>query len=194
MGRPRLASDQELLDAAREVVAARGPAEFTLADVGRKAGLSPAAVLARFGSKRGLLLAIAKGGAAEVAALFEAARKAHPDARLDALVAALADGARFAGTAEEVANGLQFLQLDLTDPDFRKLTRAQFRALRAAVAGLLDEAVGQGELQRCDTARLAVAIEAAYHGAILAWAVHRDGSAPGAVRLAVEQVLEPRRA
>lgn len=192
--RPREVTDEALLAAAIAVVSQRGPAAFTLAEVGRAAGLTQGAVSHRFGSKRGLLLAIARAGPAEVARTFEAARKAHPGSRLEALEAALTGAAGFAGSAEEVANGLQFLQLDLTDPAFRALTRAHFRAIRDGLEQLLAEAVDAGELQPADPEALARTLEACYHGAILAWAADPEGSAPDAVRRAVRVVLDPRRA
>jgi len=39
-----------------------GPAKLTLARVAKAAGLSPATLVQRFGSKRALLLALAKSG------------------------------------------------------------------------------------------------------------------------------------
>lgn len=50
--RPRRIDDAALLDAAGRVVSRLGPAKFTLADVAREAGLSPAALVQRFGSTR----------------------------------------------------------------------------------------------------------------------------------------------
>ena len=57
--RPRAASDADILDATARAMARLGPARLTLADVAREAGLSPATLVQRFGSKRGLLLAVA---------------------------------------------------------------------------------------------------------------------------------------
>ena len=56
MGRPRTVSDDALLDAARAGLRDEGPS-VTLASIGRRAGLSAAAVLRRFGSKDELLFA-----------------------------------------------------------------------------------------------------------------------------------------
>ncbi|MCA1563440.1 MAG: TetR/AcrR family transcriptional regulator, partial [Acidobacteria bacterium] len=42
--------------AAIQVMARLGPVRLTLADVAREIGLSPATLVQRFGSKRGLLL------------------------------------------------------------------------------------------------------------------------------------------
>lgn len=51
--RPRTVSDEAVLRAAINI-AAKNPAGWTLADVGNLAGLSPATIVQRFGSKRDL--------------------------------------------------------------------------------------------------------------------------------------------
>src|SRR6266705_415794 len=53
--RPRETSDEEILAAAARVMQRRSPAELTLADVAREAGVVPATLIQRFGTKRGLL-------------------------------------------------------------------------------------------------------------------------------------------
>ena len=58
--RPRQASDEDILKAAFRAIARLGPAKLTLADVAAEAGVSAAALVQRFGSKRALLLAAAK--------------------------------------------------------------------------------------------------------------------------------------
>ena len=61
--RPRQASDEAILAAAFRAIARLGPAKLTLADVAAEAGLSAAALVQRFGSKRALLLATAADAA-----------------------------------------------------------------------------------------------------------------------------------
>jgi AcrR family transcriptional regulator len=72
--RPRQASDAEILAAALTAILRHGPVRLTLAHVAREAGLSPAALVQRFGSKRGLLLAVASGGPEGNAAIFTSLR------------------------------------------------------------------------------------------------------------------------
>ena len=55
MARPKLKSDDEVLDAANAVLKRRGPLEFTLNDVGEEVGLSRAALIQRFTNKETLL-------------------------------------------------------------------------------------------------------------------------------------------
>ena len=115
MARPRLVSDDAILDATRQVLAELGPAKLTLAAVGARVGLAPPTLMQRFGSKRGLLLASA---ARSPLMVLRAAEEA--EARNTSPLAALRD---FALTAvahikhrEELGNGLGFVQLDVATP------------------------------------------------------------------------------
>jgi AcrR family transcriptional regulator len=188
-GRPRTRTDDELLDAAFNAIGAVGPARLTLADVAAEAGVAPATLVQRFGSKRALLVA---------AAARAAQRAAHalPPANGDPL-AALADG--LVALTEPVrdpaafANHLALLQLDLADPELRALAVAHARGLRGAIRTLLDAAVTRGQLDSSDTKALADAVHATFHGAQLDWAVDRRGSLAARVRGALATVLEPRR-
>jgi AcrR family transcriptional regulator len=51
MPRPKLHSDEAILDAARQVLLRRGPAGFTLSDVATAVGISRAALIQRFQDK-----------------------------------------------------------------------------------------------------------------------------------------------
>jgi len=62
MGRKKITPDGDVLAATLRVVARVGPGRLTLAAVAKEAGLAPATLLQRFGSKRGLLLAVAQVG------------------------------------------------------------------------------------------------------------------------------------
>ena len=70
MSRHRTLPDEQVIAAAARVIGRLGPARLTLADVAREAGLAPATLLQRFGSKRGLLLEVARAGTAAEADCF----------------------------------------------------------------------------------------------------------------------------
>ncbi len=113
---------------------ARGPSEYTLADVGKAAGIAPATLIQRFGDKRRLAVAAfaqdnrafaetlaslpSTTGAAAVIAVFRLLTPETDD------VAAFADQ-------------LLWLRLDMRDPDFNALARERFALLREAVAARL---------------------------------------------------------
>jgi AcrR family transcriptional regulator len=191
--RPRTVTDEEILGATARAISRLGPARFTLADVARDVGLSPATLLQRFGSKRDLLLALAGLGVDSVDACFDAVRAAHPTSPLAALVEAATEMTRHMQTPEELANGLAFLQIDLSDPDFHRLALENSNLIQAGYRALLDDAVAAGELLPCDTTRLARAVGAISGGSPIAWAIHREGSAEGWVREDLATLLGPYR-
>lgn len=191
--RPRTITDEEILAAAGRAVTRLGPAKLTLAEVAAEAGLAPATLVQRFGSKRGLLLALARTGVEGVDACFRLARAEHPSP-LEALLVAATEMTRQMKTPEELANGLAFLQIDVSDPEFHALAHANTRRTHAGYRALLDDAVAAGELVRCDTVALARAVDAMTGGSLIAWAIVRRGSAEAWVRADLETLLAPYRA
>ena len=190
--RPRQTSDAEILAATARVMQRRSPTQLTLVDVAKEAGVVPATLIQRFGTKRGLLLALCRTAPGAVPQQFAAAPAKH-NSPLKALIELYAECTSFAPTPQAMANGLAYLQIDLTDPDFHAITLAQFRALRDETQKLLDEAVAARELRPCDTAELARLIQHVNGGAMLSWAVYRQGSVAAWVRRDLEALLAPYR-
>ncbi|HEY2821436.1 MAG TPA: TetR/AcrR family transcriptional regulator [Candidatus Acidoferrum sp.] len=190
--RPRETSDEEILAATGRVMQRLGPTQITLADVAKEAGVVPATLIQRFKSKRGLLLETCKTAPDAVPRQFAAARAKH-SSPLAVLIELYADCSAFAPTPEAMANGLAYLQVDLTDPEFHAITLAQFRATREETQRLLDEAVTAGELADCDTEELAGLLQQLNDGAMLSWAVYREGTLDRWVRREVEALLRPYR-
>jgi AcrR family transcriptional regulator len=190
--RPRTIGDDEILMATARTISRVGPARFTLAEVATDAGISAATLVQRFGSKRGLLLAFARSGVEGIDACFDAVRAAHASP-LDALVAAATEMTRHVRSPDEMANHLAFLQIDISDPDFYALMLENSTRILAGYRTLLAEAIEARELARCDTARLARAVGALAGGSLIAWAVHRKGTAEAYVRHDLETLLAPYR-
>ena len=192
MSRPRTVTDDAILTAAVRAMARHGPVDLTLAHVGAEVGLSPAALIKRFGSKRGLLLEVSRRTSAGVAARFAALRLTHASP-LTALVESTLDLARETRSAKELANHLAFLRVDVTDPDFRRPMLVMARATLAGYVELLTEAVARRELRPCDPAALARLVDAVVGGSLIAWAVARTGTAEAWVRRDVLALLAPYR-
>jgi hypothetical protein len=110
------------------------------------------------------------------------------------VIAAATDVTRFVQSPEELANHLAFLQMDLSDPDFHRLALENAGRIRTGYVALLNDAVEEGELSRCDTARLGAAIESLSGGSLIAWAIHRKGDATTWVRKDIETLIAPYRA
>jgi AcrR family transcriptional regulator len=194
MPRTRTVSDERILRAVAEVLGEKGPAEFTLADVGAKAGLSPATLLQRFGSKRALLLALAESGPrwAERKFIEAAARQQSPRR---ALIAALKAMTTSVASPEAMANNLAFLHIDLSDPDFHALAQKHARSFRNGIEAFLNDARREGEIApQTDTKRLAEAVESVYNGALITWAIHRKGRLENHLQKQLETLLAGARA
>jgi AcrR family transcriptional regulator len=188
--RPRTVADEEILAAAARMIGRVGPVRLTLADVGSEVGLSPATLLQRFGSKRGLLLALVQRSVDSVDRRFGEMRAASTSA-LDALVAAASEMATHMRTPEELANNLAFFQIDLSNPEFHQLALDHSRRVRAGYRALLAEAVAAGELRSCDTAALASALQGVAAGSLLNWAIHREGNVVDWVRADIATLIRP---
>jgi AcrR family transcriptional regulator len=190
--RTRTISDAKILAATARMISCVGPTRLTLADVGAEVGLAPATLLQRFGSKRGLLIALVEQGVASVDRCFVDVRAASSSA-LTAVIKAASDLAEHVRTPEELANNLAFFQIDLGDPEFHRLALEHSRRVRAGYRLLLDDAIIEGDLVECDTAALASALQAVAAGSLLNWAIHRDGSVATWVRADIETLVAPYR-
>ena len=187
--RPRSTTDEALLLAAHRVVNRVGPA-LTLADVAREAGVSPATLVQRFGSKRGLLLAFVSSASGATGRQFAAIRSAHPDP-MAAIEEVVRCYAQMAPTPEAVSKALAFLQIDLSDPEFHHHALVQARDTLTELTRLVADAVAQGRLLPCDPAAVARALNAVIGGSMLSWAVLREGTALDWMQRDVRTVLAP---
>jgi hypothetical protein len=97
------------------------------------------------------------------------------------------------GSPEELANGLAFLQMDISDREFRKYALESFEKTVAGYRALLDDGVKAGELKPCDTAKLAHAVSAVSGGSLIGWAVWQRGTAERWVKRDLETLLAPYR-
>jgi DNA-binding protein YbaB len=97
-------------------------------------------------------------------------------------------------TAEEMANSVSLLQVALADNEFHDSTRDGAIRLRAKILERLREAKANSELcADTDIDALAELIEITYHGAMIAWAIHRDGPLITSLRARFTQLLQPYR-
>lgn len=190
--RPRETSDTEILAAAARVMQRISPVDLTLADVAKEAGVVPATIIQRFGTKRELLLANCKAWTADVSGQFAAAR-AQYGSPLKTLIEMFAECSSFAATPESMANSLAYLQIDLTDPEFHAVLLTQSTTTRDETRKLLDDAVAARELKPCDTAELARLAQQVNGGAMLDWAIYREGSLASWIRSSLEALLLPYR-
>jgi AcrR family transcriptional regulator len=168
-----------------------GPREFTLAEVAAEAGITAGALVQRFGAKRELQIALAEGVAKSAGDIIRGFGEQYgsPLAAIRAYGDCMAE---MATTPEALARNLAYLTVDISDPELRKHLLVQSRATRAGLRDLLNRAVAGRELRRgTDTAGLARILETVIGGALLSWAVYREGTATRFVREHVDAVLAP---
>ena len=189
--RPRKVSDDDVFAAAHRATNRLAPNELTLAEIAKEAGVTAGALAQRFGSKRALLLALARG-AAESTGDFIAQLKASHRSPLAAVRAYAECMAQLAQSPAALARNLAYLQIDLADPDFRAQLAVQARATRAGLEDLLASAVAKGELKRgTDVPALARTVEAMVNGSMMTWAFYADGPAERWIKDDVNAVLKP---
>lgn len=190
--RHRSVSDEQILAATARMIGRVGPVRLTLAHVAREVGLAPATLIQRFGSKRKLLLSLARQGEGDDGSFLEQLR-AEGRSPLETARAFLLCFAGLAASPKEMANHLAFLQIDLTDAAFHRITSRLFRSHQGALAGLLAEAKSGGELVNAEAQALARLLLAVVNGSLLTWAVYREGPAATWLARDIDLALEPYR-
>jgi AcrR family transcriptional regulator len=189
--RPRKVTDKQLFAAVQAVMSKVGPRELTLAAIAKEAGVTAAVLVQRFGSKRALLLALSEEAAKGANEFIAALTKQHTSP-LAALLAYADCMSGMAASPAALARNLAYLQIDLTDPDFRKHLVKQARATRAGLQRLVEAAAEAGELARnVKPSELARTIEATLSGSMLTWAFYQEGRAALWIRTDLESVLMP---
>src|SRR5687768_4368920 len=191
IGRPRKVSDDDVFMGAYKAMQRLGPGELTLAHIAEEAGVTAGALVQRFGSKRELLLKIAEQFSGGTPAMFAELRKAHPSPL--AAIRAYADCmAGMAATPETLIRNLSYLQVDLSDPEFRKHFAESARQTRAELKKLVREAIEAGELvPSTNPKQLARTIEAIIGGSMLSWAHYQEGSSAKWIRDDLNAILKP---
>lgn len=189
--RPLKVTDDDVFLAAERAMSRLGPGELTLAEIAAEAGVTAGRLVQRFGSKRALLLALSERFSGGTAAMFAGLRGAHrsPVATLRAYSDCTAN---LASSPAALARNFAYLQIDLTDPDFRKHLAKQALATRGELRQLIREGIDAGELvAHTNAAQLARTIEAIVTGSMMSWAFYRKGSAARWMRHDLDAILNP---
>jgi len=191
-GRPRTITDERLLAAVATAIGKAGPADLTLAQVAREAGVTTGALVQRFGSKRGLLLAFSRRGTDEFIAGMRAAYERAPDP-VEGLISALVSLVGAEMSPREFAHHLAYLNLELADEELRAPLVAGRTRFRECLAEYLADGISAGLLRVPDVPALVEVIDALWHGTQISWALFRDGTRADHLRAAVTTVLAPYR-
>lgn len=191
-GRPRTISDRRIMAAVASAIGKVGPARLTLADVAREAQVSTGALVQRYGSKRELLLGFLRAGVAGSLPVrgMRAAYESTPDP-IEGLIRAVLSITGEGGSAEEFANHLAFLHLELADPEFRALLARYATAVRGELVSYLADAADAELIEAGHVHALAAAVDALLSGTQIAWAMTREGLLVDAIRRDLTTLLSP---
>lgn len=176
MARPVEHDDDKLLDAAEQVLLTEGPSAFTLAKAARRAGVSAATLVKRFGSKEQLFLRLSQRWAGSLDAALREAVAGHSSPLARFRVVALHSYHDLDNPAT-AAQQLAALAVDLQNEEMRQLLHTGWGHVRRHLRTHAAAAVKAGELVGCPPpAHLARIVVGAMEGGCLAWSVHPEGS------------------
>jgi AcrR family transcriptional regulator len=181
MARPRTVSDEAILDAANDVMQRLGPEAVTFAAVGARAGLSPATLVQRYGSKDALVRAALLRAWDQLDALTEAgdiAASLDSDGAVELLV-----GLSDYGDHDQFAEGLLLLREDMRDP----LLRARGERWGMALALALGRRLTPDPARQLLLGRL---MASQWQGSLLWWGFSRHGSVADFVAAELRAWLE----
>lgn len=164
MPRPKLLSDDEVLDATRKVIRRRGPIQFTLADVAKEVGLARSTLIQRFESRNGLYRRVMERGTNRLQSELEALPRGTAPQDLWRFLRALVSVLK----SERINEYLLTVVEEMADPFLAKLARRRVRLVREAVGQRLPETMAS----RNEVARH---LQAVMQGASMQWAVEREG-------------------
>lgn len=181
MPRPKTVSDEDVLAAALEVLAAKGDS-FTLNDLAVRIGLSRASLIQRFGDRTAIILHIATyelNLTRQWLASLPMETGAYRLWRfLEKIVGSMGEGNGFSARVALAA-------LEAQDPVLRKLANERYCLVQEAIAARLPDGP--------DRTRIAVHLHAIIAGASMLW-VATDGSVGladfvlGQLRWAIDQL------
>lgn len=191
MGRPKKLSDSECLERAFEVISHEGFESFTLAQVAKATGLSPAALIKRFKTKQRLARR-ARDRRWDVNLEHVRANDATSARGLERLFQFIRSIARSVDS-KRLGEHARLLGTEADDPRSKKKVAAYFQGTRERLALCLREAHNDGELCEIDANRMAWTLEALIQGAIFQFAFLEARGIEAHLREHVENFLIPYR-
>lgn len=158
MPRPKTVADIEVMNAAIEVLAQRGMAEFTLSEIARRVGLSRATLIQRFGDRDAILRRMAEH---EVAATRQYLESLPIETGPRGLCRFLDEIIRSMGPGEGFSVRVAIAALEARDPDLRAMANVRY--------GLVQEAMMARLPDNPDREEIARTLHAVIAGATMQW-------------------------
>ncbi|RYE11292.1 MAG: TetR/AcrR family transcriptional regulator [Hyphomicrobiales bacterium] len=133
MPRPKTISDEDVLSAALEVLASKGP-NFTLAELAAHVGLSRATLIQRFGDRDAIVLRMAQH---EVEVTRQWLATLPVESGNDALWRFLETIVRSMGSGEGFSARVTVAAMEAADPQLRRLAGQRYALVQEAIAARL---------------------------------------------------------
>jgi TetR/AcrR family macrolide resistance operon transcriptional repressor len=180
MPRPKLHSDEAILDAAKSVVKKRGPPEFTLNYVALKVGISRAALIQRFKNRENILHSVMARAVQLTREHVDsmAVERSHSGLHsfLDELCSIMGEGSGF-------ETHLLIAWSEARDPVLKKLSQERFALVRDS----LEKRIPAGPAH--SPAEGPQLLQCVIGGAAMQWLVESEGRLDAYIRTRVELAL-----
>lgn len=164
MPRPKLKSDDEVLDAARLVLKRRGPVDFTLNDVAKEVGLARATLIQRFKNRDELLVRMMERETAHLRVHLAAMPAMVGPEGVWTFLQALVRGM---GSGYEFSVNLLISWYEAQVPELRELAALRTRLVQAAIRERLPPELPESA---------AVLLHTVLGGAALQWVAEQKGT------------------
>lgn len=175
MPRKKKLDDAIILKMILEVIIKEGATTFSLEDLSKKTGLSPATLLQRFGSKKNILHKAIELSNQDLKKNLENKISIHKSPIQEIINIYLELSGPFSNPVD-VANGLDILKLDITQKNLNQLTRKYFEIRRNKIKSLLTLAQKKGEIPGDhDVTQITWNLECLWQGSVMLWALIGKG-------------------
>jgi AcrR family transcriptional regulator len=173
--RTKKVGDSIILKMILEVIAKEGATTFSLEDLSKKTGLSPATLLQRFGSKRNILHKAIELANQDLKNNLTN-RSVIDKSPLKEIINVYLELSMPFSNPIDVARGLDILKLDITEKRLNRLTKKYFELRRNKITSLVTLAQKQGEIAfDFHIADLVWNLECLWQGSIMLWALTQKG-------------------
>ncbi|MGI8486523.1 MAG: TetR/AcrR family transcriptional regulator [Thermomicrobiales bacterium] len=172
-----------------------GPGRITLAAVAGEVGSSGPALIKRFGSRRGMMLAFTQWAVEMSRSTFRDTPR-DPISPLSALRRSLLGPrghvSQEAADIREYSNIVQFYFCEAQDPESRELWCQWTDVYEQETIRFLEEAIAVGELREvCDPVQLGHALHSAITGLVVLWFGHPERSMLERLQQVFDTIIGP---
>ena len=194
VGRPIVIQDEEIFQAVYRVLTEHGPARITLAAVASEVGSSGPALIKRFGSRRGLMLAFSTWAVERSRSAFrDTPRVGSPLGQLkESLIDPKGHVNNKVADIRDYSNVVQFYFGEAQDAEIRELWGEWTDAYEQETIRLLREAVAAGELRMdSNPEHLGHALHTAVTGMVVLWFGHPERSSRERLEEVFDTIITP---